>query len=116
MFKLAKIIRRDLFFDRTVLSRELAWCHAGRVKIRKFKMLYFLNERRHGTRNLQKDLFLGRLQPGVGKNSKDLAIFILGFDDVTVKTIYRAINKLRRCTRREAAFPLSRGLKAMDKL
>ena len=48
-------------------------------------MLYFLNERRQGTRNLQKDLPLGHLQAGVGKNSKDLAILILEFDDVTVK-------------------------------
>ena len=51
-------------------------------------MLYVLNERRHETRNLQKDLFLGHLQPGVGKNSKDLAILILEFDDVKVKTTY----------------------------
>ena len=51
-------------------------------------MLYFLKERRRATRNLEKDLFLGHLQPGVGKNTKDLAILILEFDDVTVKTIY----------------------------
>ena len=51
-------------------------------------MLYFLNERRQGTRKLQKDLSIGHLQPGIGKNSKDLAILILEFDDVTVKTIY----------------------------
>ena len=61
-----------------------------KVIIRKFKMLYFLNKRHHGTRNLQKDLFLGHLQPGVGKNSKGLAILILEFDDVTVKTIRNA--------------------------
>jgi len=29
-----------------------------------------------------KDLFLGHLQPGVDKNSEDLAILILGFDDI----------------------------------
>ena len=52
-------------------------------------MLYFLNERRHGTRNLKRDLLLGHLQPGVGTDTKDLAILILEFDDVTVKTIYR---------------------------
>ena len=52
-------------------------------------MPYFLNERHHGTRNLQRDLLLGHLQPGVGKNSKNLAIWILVFDDVTVKPIYR---------------------------
>jgi len=58
-----------------------------KVKIRKFKMLYFQNERRYGTGNLYKDLFQGRLQPGVNKNSEELPILILGFDDVTVKTI-----------------------------
>ena len=31
----------------------------------------------------------GLLQPGVDKNSKELAILILGFDDITAKTIYR---------------------------
>ena len=36
-----------------------------------------------------KNLFLGHLQPGVSKYSKDLAILILKFDDVTVKTIYK---------------------------
>ena len=34
-----------------------------KVTIRKFKLLYFRNERRHGTGNLEKDLFLGHLQP-----------------------------------------------------
>ena len=38
-------------------------------------------ERRHGTRNLEKDLFLGHLQPPVDKNSEELAILILEFDD-----------------------------------
>ena len=52
-------------------------------------MLYFQNERRYGTGNLQKDLFLGHLQPGVDKKPEDLAILILGFDDVRVKTIYK---------------------------
>ena len=41
-----------------------------------------------GLETYKKDLFLAHLQPGVGKNSKDLAILILEFDDVTVKTIY----------------------------
>ena len=36
----------------------------------------------------KKDLFLGHLQPPLDKNSKHLAILILEFDDVTVKTIY----------------------------
>ena len=38
---------------------------------------------------IQNDLFLGHLQPGVGKNSKDLTILILEFDDVTVQTIHK---------------------------
>ena len=35
-------------------------------------MLYFQNERRHGTGNLQIDLFLGHLQPTIDENSEDL--------------------------------------------
>ena len=50
-------------------------------------MVYFGNERRHGTRNLKKDLFLGHLQPPKDKNSKHLAALILEFDDVSLKTI-----------------------------
>ena len=50
-------------------------------------MLYFGNERRHGIGNLKKDLLLGHLQAPLDKNSEDLAILILEFDDVTVKTI-----------------------------
>ena len=57
------------------------------VKIQKFKFVYIQNERRYGARNFYKDLFLGHLQPGVGKNSEGLAILILEFDDVMVKTI-----------------------------
>jgi len=55
------------------------------VKIRKFKMLYFQNERFYGAGNFYKDLCFGHLQPGVHKNSEGLAIFILEFDDVMVK-------------------------------
>ena len=59
-----------------------------KVTIRKFKMLYFQNERRYGTGNFQKYLFLGHLQRSIHKNSEDLAILILlRIDDVTVKTI-----------------------------
>ena len=54
-------------------------------------MLYFLNERCHGTRNLQKDLPLGPLQLGVNKNSKDLLIWILEFDDVTIKPVTQSL-------------------------
>ena len=40
-------------------------------------MLYFGNDRRYGTENLQKDLFQGHLQPAIDKNSKHHAILIL---------------------------------------
>ena len=60
-----------------------------KVTIQKIKMLYFQKERRHGTGNFKRDLFLGRLLPPLDKNSEDLAILILEFfDDVTEKTIY----------------------------
>ena len=59
-----------------------------KVTIPKFKMLYFRNERRHGNGNLKKDLFLGHLEPLRNKSSKHLAVLILEFDDITVKTIY----------------------------
>ena len=54
-------------------------------------MLYFRNERRHGTLNLKKALFLSHLQPPKDKSSKHLSAFISEFDDVTVKTIYRTV-------------------------
>ena len=47
-----------------------------KVTIRKFKMLYFRNEKRHRTGNLQKDLFPGHLQPPLDKNSEDHVILI----------------------------------------
>ena len=54
-------------------------------------MLYFQNERRHGTRKLKKVLFLhvtvGHLQPPKDKNSRHLAILILQFDEIIVKII-----------------------------
>ena len=64
-----------------------------KVTIQKFKMLYFRNERRHGTGNLTKDLFLGLLQPPIDRNSEDLAILILEFDDVTVKSFQTLCNR-----------------------
>ena len=69
MFKLQRNIRRGLFFqlDSLVVATILV---SRNVKIWKFKMLYFLNERRHGTQNLPKNLFLGHLQPGVDKIQK----------------------------------------------
>ena len=59
------------------------------VKIQKFKMLCFQNERHYGAGKFYTDLFLGHLQPGVHKNSEGIAIFILEFDDVMVKTLYK---------------------------
>ena len=49
-----------------------------KLTIRKFKILHFRNGRLHGAGNLQKDFYLGHLQPPIDKNSKHL------FDDVTV--------------------------------
>ena len=52
-------------------------------------MLYFFKRKScYGTGNLKNDLFLGHPQPPKHKNSKHLAVLILEFDDVTVKTIY----------------------------
>ena len=52
----------------------LKFISMDKVTIRKFKMPYFRDERRHGTGNLTKYLSLGRLQPPIDKNSKHLAI------------------------------------------
>ena len=60
-----------------------------KVTNQKFKMLYFQNKRRHGTGNLKKYLFLRHFQLPIDKNLEHLAILILGFNDITVKTIYR---------------------------
>ena len=43
---------------------------------------------------LEKDLFLGDLQPPLDKTSEDLAILILEFDHITVKTIYCFLSSL----------------------
>ena len=51
---------------------------SGKITIRNFTEL----------ETLKKYSFLGHLQPLIDKNSEDLAILILEFDDVTVKTIY----------------------------
>ena len=51
----------------------------------KIRNAVFRNERGHGTGKL---LFLGHLQAPKDKNSKHLAVLILEFDDVTLKTIY----------------------------
>ena len=55
--------------------------------MRKFEMLYFRNERRYGTGNLKKDIFLSHLQPPLETNSEDLAISSSEFDDVTVSRV-----------------------------
>ena len=59
------------------------------VKIWKFKMLYVQNERCYGAENFYKDLFFGPIQPGIYEHSEGLAILILEFDTVMVKTLYR---------------------------
>ena len=75
-----------------------------KVTIWKFKMLYFRNERHHRTGNLKNYLFLGHLQPPLDKNSKDLAILILEFDDITVKTIYCFLSSLEWESRRRSSW------------
>ena len=81
MVILLKIKTRDFFQrDCLLVSRT--------VKTRKFKLLYFRNETSYGTGNLDKDVLFGYLQPSVNKNSWNLAILTLQFDDVAVKTIY----------------------------
>ena len=73
-----------LFFNETTFP--LFWCHT--VKTRKFKLLYFRNETCYGNGKLHKDLLFLYLQPSVNKNSWNLAILTLQFDEVNVKTIY----------------------------
>ena len=65
------------------------------MTIPKFKMLYFRKGRRHGTENLKNNLFLGLLQPPLDKNSEDLAILILQFDDVTVNSFFSRVVQWR---------------------
>ena len=60
----------------------------------KFQMRCFRNERHHGIGNFKNYLFLGHLQPPLDKNSEDLVILILEFDDVTVKSIYCFLSSL----------------------
>ena len=43
-----------------------------------------------GLKTSTKIYFFGLLHPGVHTNSEGLAILILEFDDVMVKTLYRA--------------------------
>ena len=74
MYKLLKIIRRQLIFKQTSLLRLLLIVVSHTVKIRKFKMLYFQNERCYRAENFYKDLFFSPLQRGIHKNSEGLAI------------------------------------------
>ena len=47
---------------------------------------------------MKDDLLFGHLHPGVHKNSEGLAILILEFDDVMVKTLYeRGFLRLHLC-------------------
>ena len=87
MYKLLKILRRELFINQTSLPR-LPLCHAL-WNFGNSKYCFFQNERRHKAGNFYKDLLFGHLQPGVHKNSEGLAILILEFDDVMVKTLYK---------------------------
>ena len=85
MVILLKIKRRDFFSTRQHSYFQLV---SRIVKTWKFKLLYFRNETCYGNGNLYKDFFFVYLQPSVNRNSWNLAILTLQFDDVTVKTIY----------------------------
>ena len=54
-FKLRRIITRDVFFQ----SKQISLSGVTQLIIRKFKMLYFQNQKRYRTGNWEKDLFLG---------------------------------------------------------
>ena len=56
-------------------------------------MLYFQTERLYGAENVYKDIFFSPLQPSVHKNSEGIAILILEFDDVMVKTLYSSVDQ-----------------------
>ena len=73
---------RPIFFGplMTVLTgfhcSLVSWCHHDKLRkvtIRKFEILHFRNERRHGTGNLEKDIFFGYLQPPIDDTSEDHA-------------------------------------------
>ena len=82
MVKLLKIKRRNFFQLDSIPSLV-----SRTVKTRKFKLLYFRNETCFGTGNLHKDIFSIYRQPSVNKNSSNLVVLTLQFDDVIVKTI-----------------------------
>ena len=83
MVILLKIKRIDFFSTRqhsALVSRTVCtW---------KFRLLYFRNETYYENGNLCKDLLFVYLQPSVNRNSQNLAILTLSFDDVTAKNIY----------------------------
>ena len=62
MFKVMKIIRRELFFNLTSLVRLPLWCHALCENLAIQNTVFSKSIR---TRNFYIDLFLGHLQPGV---------------------------------------------------
>ena len=57
------------------------------VTIPKIQNAAFFKQKTSRNWKLEKDLFLGHLQPPLDKNSKDLAILILEFDDLTVSRV-----------------------------
>ena len=58
-------IKRRFFFQ----GDSIPILASRTVKTRKFKLLYFRNEKCYGNENLNKDLLFVYLQPGVNKNS-----------------------------------------------
>ena len=74
--KLLRFIGTGIFSNRIALYQGVT--EGDNSEIQK---VAFRKEKRHGTRNLENDLFLGHLQPPEEKNSEDLAILILELDD-----------------------------------
>jgi len=87
MFKLLKTTTKDLF-----LTRQLCRGHYRGVTQGEYSEIQnVVFSKRKTLRDwelVEGFISIGRLQLDVDKNSEDLANLILGFDDVTVKTIY----------------------------
>ena len=86
MVILLKIMRRDFFSTRQHSHFAFGVMHCKNSEV---QIAVFSNETCYGDGNWYKDLLFVYLQPSVNKNSQNLTILILQFDDVTVKTIYR---------------------------
>ena len=86
--KLLRFTGTDISFNQIAMYHGVTQGNNSEI------MLYFRKERRHETGNFRKGLFLEHFQPPLDKNSEDLAILILEFDDVTVKTIYCFLSSL----------------------